>query len=377
MAIVARERRQQFSNIHLGFIVDQLLARVPGGTARYTRELGAALARTAGPRDAVSGWCSWAADVGDAEIEGVEGPHRLALPRPALARAWAAGAGPAPRNADIVHAPTLLAPPRRRKPLVVTIHDAVPWTHPHTLTAHGASWHRTMARRAERADAIVVPTQAVADALLLEIRPQRIVVVGGGPTDVLTVEPDDADARRRRMGLEGDYAIAIGTAEPRKGLDVALDAWRQVEGLRLAVAGPTGWGEVDLAAETSARGVADRVTLLGKVDDLDLAAALHGATLMIAPSRAEGFGLPVLEALSAGVPVVLSDDAAQQEVADGSGLVVPIGDADALSTAVLALAADPARRHALSAAGLQRAASFSWDASAATLWSLYRELLGR
>ena len=94
------------------------------------------------------------------------GPVRLALPRRPLIAAWQQGRGPRPGDCDLVHAPTLLAPPRGRRPLVVTIHDAVPWTHPTTLTPRGVDWHRAMAARVARtADAVVVPTQAVADVL--------------------------------------------------------------------------------------------------------------------------------------------------------------------------------------------------------------------
>ena len=374
MSIVAKSRRPRFTNIHLGFIVDQCFARVPGGTARYTRELGAALARTSGPRDQVTGWCGWSADLSPGAIDGMLGPHRLALPRVALARAWAAGAGPVPRNCDVVHAPTLLAPPRRRRPLVVTIHDAVPWTHPETLTAHGGDWHRTMARRAQRADAIVVPTRAVADALGSVISPRRIEVVALGPTEALLIAPADAGARRASLALPAEYAIVVATAEPRKGLDVALDAWAESSPLPLAVVGPRGWGEFDLSAEVKRRGLSSAVLPLGQLDDVDLAAALHGATMMVAPSRAEGFGLPVLEAMAAGIPVVLSDDPAQVEVAGGSGVVVPIGDASALAAAVAHLYASPEARAAGSTGGLARAKAFSWDGAATSLWALYREL---
>lgn len=380
MAIVPRSpgRTLRFTNLQVGYLVDQCFAKVPGGTARYTRELGAALARTSGPQDSVVGWCSWVSDVSAGVIPGVGGPHRLAMPRPALARSWAKGAGPGPRNADVVHAPTIMAPPRRRRPLVVTIHDAVPWTHPETLTAHGVSWHKEMAVRAERADAIAVPTQAVADALLEHLKPKRVVVVGGAPAEGLLTEPADAAARRKALGLPADYALFVGTAEPRKGLDVALNAWLSaMPALPLAIVGPKGWGDLDLQAEVASRGMGSQILLLGQLGEQDLASVLHGSTVFVAPSLAEGFGLPLLEAMAAGVPAVLSADPAQVEVAGGAGVVVPIGDPDALGSAVSSLLSDSAalRRHA--AAGLERAKAFSWDTSAAGLWSLYRELASK
>ena len=134
--------------MRVAFLVEQLLAPVPGGTGRYSAELGAALVRTATAGDEVTGWAAWHRAVGPAVVAGVRGPRRLPLPRRALTLAWERGLGPAPRDADLVHAPTPLFPPPRHRPLVVTIHDTVPWTHPDTLTPRGAVWHRAMAERA-------------------------------------------------------------------------------------------------------------------------------------------------------------------------------------------------------------------------------------
>jgi glycosyltransferase involved in cell wall biosynthesis len=138
--------------VRVAIVAEQLLAPVPGGVGRYTRELSAALARSAGPDDVVSGWVAWHRNAAAAVLPGVLGPRRLALPRRALAAAWERGLGPAPRGADIVHAPSPLFPPQRAAPQVVSIHDTVPWTHPETLTPRGARWHRAMAERANAAD---------------------------------------------------------------------------------------------------------------------------------------------------------------------------------------------------------------------------------
>src|SRR5262249_37929274 len=136
-------------------LLEQCLAPVPGGTGRHSRELAAALAATAPPGWEVAGWTAYHQDIAAARVPAVDGPHRLPLPRRALVAAWERRAGPAPRG-DVVHAPTLLVPPRRGRPLVVTIHDAVPWTHPRTLTPRGVAWHRRMAEYAARvADRIV------------------------------------------------------------------------------------------------------------------------------------------------------------------------------------------------------------------------------
>jgi len=358
----------------VSIVLEQLLSRVPGGTGRYMRELAAALAATA-PEDArVRGWTAWHRDVATAQIAGVAGPRRLPLGARALAEAWRRGVGPVPTG-DVLHAPTLLAPPAAqgwarggRRPLVVTIHDAVPWTHPETLTPRGARWHRDMGDRVARdADAVLVPTHAVAEELARHLPLRRVEVVGEGVSSSVRTVPADADERAARLQLPPDgYALVVGTLEPRKGLDVALAAARlaQWRALPLLVAGPRGWGDVELPANGS-------VQLLGRVTDPDLAVAYSRASVVLVPSRAEGFGLPALEAMAHGVPVVVSEVPALVEVAGGAAVVVPCGDAEALASGV---AAALTRRAELSAAGLERVTSFTWDAAARACWELYARL---
>jgi glycosyltransferase involved in cell wall biosynthesis len=309
---------------------------------------------------------------------------RLPLPRRALAAAWQRGAGPSPTGADVVHAPTLLVPPKRRGvALVVTIHDAVPWTHPQTLTPHGVRWHTEMGQRAARqADAVVVPTRAVAEAVRahLRISDDRLHVVGEGVADAVRRLPPDADARAARMGLPTEgYLLTLATLEPRKGLDTALAALREpgCPELPLLHVGPNGWGGLDLAGEAARLGVAGgRFRCLGRIDDADLAVVLSRASLLLAPSRSEGFGLPVLEAMAHGVPAIVSDVPALVEVGGDGVVVVPVGDPAALAAAAAAVLGDPERRGRLSAAGRARAADFTWNEAARACWSLYRQRSG-
>jgi glycosyltransferase involved in cell wall biosynthesis len=279
---------------------------------------------------------------------------------------------------DVVHAPTPLFPPRRGRPLVVTVHDAVPWTHPETLTPRGARWHRAVIERAARtADAIVVPTAAVAEELGRHLALRRPpVVVGEGVSGALA-QPPDAAQRAAALGLpEVDYAVTLATIEPRKGLDVLLAAMadRRAPEIPLLVVGQPGWGGVDLPQRATDLGIAPRVRLLGRLSDADLAVVLGGAAVLVAPSRAEGFGLPVLEAMAAGVPVVSSDAPALVEVGGGATVTVPVGDSRALAEALAEVVGSPALRARLASAGMQRAADFSWAATARALWELYGRL---
>jgi glycosyltransferase involved in cell wall biosynthesis len=329
----------------------------------------------------VSGWTAWHRETAAARVAGVHGLRRLPLPRRPLVAAWERAAVPRPRRVDVVHAPTLLAPLDGPVPVVVTVHDAVPWTHPETLTPRGVRWHLRMAERAaETAAAIVVPTKAVARELTLYL-PTRcpVVVIGEGVSGRLAL-PDDHAARRNAYDVgSGGYLLTTATLEPRKGLDVLLSALA-VPGaphLPLVVAGPRGWGDVDLPRLAAQVGLpASRVRAVGRVPDADLAALLHGASVLVVPSRAEGFGLPVLEGMAAGVPVVTSDAAALVEVGGGATAVVPVGDAAALAAALARVASDENVRRDMIRRGRERARDFSWSKAADRLWQLYRGLPG-
>jgi glycosyltransferase involved in cell wall biosynthesis len=360
-------------------IVEQCLAPVPGGTGRYTVEVGRAVAAAAPAGATVTGWTAWHRDPARARLPGVGGPRRLPLPRRLLTVAWEHRLGPAPARADVVHAPTLLVPPKRGRPLVVTLHDAVPWTHPETLTPRGVAWHRRMADHAAReADRIIVPTQAVADDLsrVLDLG-DRVTVVGEGVSAALRL-PADAAQRADRLRLPTDgYLMSLATLEPRKGLDVLIDALAHpgAPDLPLVVVGQPGWGGVDPARQAERAGIdPGRIRVLGRLDDTDLAVALAGATALVVPSRAEGFGLPVVEAMSVGTAVVSSDAPALVEVGGGATVVVRREDPAALAAALHDVAADEGLRQRLVAAGRDRAASYRWDTAAEQLWKLYTDL---
>jgi glycosyltransferase involved in cell wall biosynthesis len=366
-------------------LLEQLFAPVPGGTGRYSRELAAALATTAPAGWTVGSAVAWRADPTPAIIPGVEGPHLLPLPRQALIAAWdwdirGWGVGLWP-GGDAVHAPTPLAPPgpRRGCELVVTVHDTVPWTHPEGLTRRGAGWHRRMvARAARRADALVVPTAAVARDLSRRVPcPARVHVVGEGVTAAVLRLPVQAAEIALRLGLPPRYVLALGTLEPRKGIDTLLAALAapHAPDLPVVLVGQPGWGRLDPAALARQCGLDPaRVHPLGATTDEELAVVLHGAAVLAAPSRAEGFGLPVLEAMAAGVPVVHSDVPALVEVAGGAGVTVPRNDANALAAALRAVLSDPATAQAMSAAGRRRAEQFSWERTARQVWSVHTGL---
>lgn len=367
-------------------IADQLFAPVPGGTGRYTAELLRALARTVPDAWTVTSVVCRRPDVSEATIKGVNGPRILWVPRRTLAAAWQAGVPYWP-GGDAVHAPTPFAPPRKPRSgryskgtLAVTVHDTVPWSHPQTLTKRGVNWHKSMVSRAmRRADVVVVPTQSVADELA-ELVPgdTTVRVIPHGAAEVFTAA-EDAQLRVdvAHLDLPDRYVLAVGTLEPRKGLDVLIEAMSHLHQSTenapdLLLVGQPGWGGLNPAALASQHGLrSGAVRVLGRLPDLELAAVLRRAAVLAAPSHAEGFGLPVLEAMAAGVPVVHSDAPALVEVAARAGVSVPRGNARALSDALRDVVGDPLWSAKLAAAGRKRAAEFSWLSAAESMWRLH------
>jgi glycosyltransferase involved in cell wall biosynthesis len=376
----------------LRVIVDQILAPVPGGIGRYTEELTRELIATAPGGCHVEGIVSSSpqADYDRllALLPGLGTLHKSALARREMMAAWQHGFTRVP-GTGMLHSPSLLAPLSRHDRLnnqasqvVVTIHDDVPWSHPETLTSRGVAWHKSLANRAYRyADAIVVPTHAVA-AQLAEIYDfgERVRVIEGAVSSKLRV-PADADARAERLGLPERYLLSVGTLEPRKGLEPLIRSLAHPDAtdLPLLVVGPGGWGDVDVAGVAADAGLAeDRVRTLGYLDDDDLSVVLDRATVFVFPSLAEGFGLPVLEAFSFGTPVVHSDDPAVMEVSAGAGLSVELADQgtypERLAQAVASVVNDPELAAELGTKGKDRAGLFSWRTSAEKVWQLHADL---
>lgn len=350
----------------VSLVLEQCLAPVPGGTGRYSRELALALARTAPDGAQVAGATAWHRT--PLVLPGLP-VRRLPLPRRALVAAWERGTGPRVAG-QVVHAPTPLQPPARRTSrLVVTVHDAVPYTHPETLTPRGARWHRAMIERAVAdADLVVVDTQAVADELARFVPLRDALVVSPGVSAALDLPPD-ADERAARLGLPERFLLTVSTLEPRKGLAELVTALRELPGLPLLCVGQPGWGGVAVEDLAAAAGVDVRV--LGRVPDEDLAVLLRSAAALVVPSRSEGFGLPLLEGMAAGTPVLTSDAPALVEVGAGAALAVPLPD---LVDGLRQITEDEPLRARLRQEGPRRAAAFTWDGAGQALWRAYAGL---
>jgi glycosyltransferase involved in cell wall biosynthesis len=221
------------------------------------------------------------------------------------------------------------------------------------------------------AGAVITPTHAVAAEVAdtYRIGADRVVVthLGVDSSWFETAPPTPPE-------LPKEYILAVGTLEPRKGLDVLLTAYRALlanspDRPPLVLVGPPGWGP----ALSTAGVPADRVIRPGYVDGPTLRGIVAGATVLAFPSRYEGFGLPPLEALAAGTPVVASDLPATREVLGGHARLVPPADADALAAALHSVIADPPTAEARHLAR-EHAATFGWRRCAEQTAAVYRDL---
>ncbi|MCW2621010.1 MAG: glycosyl transferase group 1, partial [Frankiales bacterium] len=237
---------------------------------------------------------------------------------------WVVGAG-----ADVFHATNFRLPPLRHTAGVVTVHDLSFLLHPGTVTPDVLRFRVDVPRSVARARAIVTDAASVRQELVehLGIDPRRVhsVPLGVGP-EWLTTPVPSAD-ELRSAGLPPRYLLFVGTAEPRKDLATLLAAHRSLpDAPPVVLAGPAGWGARPAGAEHAVR--------LGFVSEATLRTAVAGATALVLPSRYEGFGLPVLEALACGTPVVCSDLPPLREVAGDQAAYAPAGDPDAFAAAL-------------------------------------------
>ena len=376
----------------LRVIVDDVIAPGSAGVGRYAEELTRELIRTAPRGSTVSGIVSASPEPQYEELEqrlpGLRSLYKSPLARRELQAAWQHGFTRLP-GSGMVHATSLLAPLHKHdrvanpgEQTVVTIHDAIAWTRPELLPSRYASWCRGMGKRAERyADAVVVPTHAVADELADHLAfGGRVRVIGGAPASDLLPVPDAA-RRRREHGMPPEYVLSIAGWEPRKGLEPLIRglAVKSTGDIPLIIVGAGAAVEPELREIAKTADVApERIRSCDRLSPEDLSAIIEGATIVVQPSLEEGFGLAMIEAFAFGRPVVLSDSPALVEVAAGAGLVVPREDADGfprrLGEAIGGLLEDDAQRAALGVAGTDRSHAFSWRDAAEKVWQLHADL---
>jgi glycosyltransferase involved in cell wall biosynthesis len=259
-------------------------------------------------------------------------------------------------RAEILHCPTFRAPVRSRVPVVVTVHDVGVLREPTYFRQWSATYGRALVPRVLRSAARVIAVSEFTAAELVE--------VAGVPEERVRVIPNASGAPFSPEGVaaEGEYALAVGTLEPRKNLRRVAEAAGRAK-VELRVVGAPGWGGVEVGG--------DGVRWLGEVADEELARLYRGALCLVYASLYEGFGLPVLEAMRCGTPVVTSEGSAMAEVADGAAELVDPRDPDSITSGIERAIA---RRDELRARGLERARRYTWEATAEATAAVYREL---
>ncbi len=291
---------------------------------------------------------------------------------------------------DILHDPCGIAPffgrwPERTR-RIVTVHDAIPLRHPEyqpwmTRLVFG----QFLPRAKNRTDRLITVSDNARDDLVshLGYLPEQVAVTYPGvrlpSSEQLEQWREEIDAVRGKWGISRDYFLFVSAVSPRKNVPRLLEAFSQVNELMpntsLILAGPT---TPEISAIIQRMGIAGKsVFTLGYVDELDLHRLYTNARAVVYPSLYEGFGLPALEAMAHGTPIISSNTSSLPEVVGEAGWLIDPTDSHALARAMVEVLRDPDARKSALTQGRQRAANFSWEATASAAWDVYQRVLNR
>ncbi len=304
--------------------------------------------------------------------------HRAKVPFPAD---WLSG------PVDLYHSPDFVLPPLRHARGILTVHDLAFLMRPECADARLRTYlEEVVPRSVQRADFIIADSENTRNDLvvLLGVNPHAVSVVPGGVEDRFAPVTDEAalQAVRERVGVGGaPFILAIGVIEPRKNLNRLMDAFallkeRQVgpPELKLVLAGGQGWLVEGILQHHEKSPVRDEILMPGFVSDEMLPALYSAAALFAFPSLYEGFGLPVLEAMACGTPVVASRASCVPEVAEGASIMIDPDDTEELASALEQALCNPELRTQLIDKGLERARQYTWEHAATSLLEVYRRV---
>jgi glycosyltransferase involved in cell wall biosynthesis len=306
--------------------------------------------------------------------------HRLQVPLPAD---WLTG------PIDLFHSPDFVLPPVRAARSILTVHDLAFLLYPECADASLRAYlEKTVPRSVQRADYVVADSENTRNDVicLLGVPPERVTVVPGGVDPVFkpVTDPARLAAFRRTLGLDPvtPYILFIGVIEPRKNLMGLIEAFDILKARRslphkLVVAGRRGWLSEATMERAERSPYRSEIIFPGFIPEEELPTLYSAAEAFAFPSHYEGFGLPVLEAMACGTPVVASRASSLPEVVGDAGMQVDPDDSERLASALELLALNPEMRADFRERGIARAAGFTWDAAAQVMLDVYHKVAGR
>jgi glycosyltransferase involved in cell wall biosynthesis len=299
--------------------------------------------------------------------------HRFYLPMPVE---WFAG------QLDLFHSPNFILPPTQGAKTLLTVHDLSFIRHPQGAVASLRNWlNQVVPRSLARADHILADSESTKKDLteIFNINPEDITVVGAGVEErfqpVTAAASLAAVQQRYHLPPSEKFVLGLGTLEPRKNFTGLIAAFSQSpvrETHHLVIAGGKGWLYDDIFTAARTSPATDRIHLIGFVADADLPALYSLADIFAYPSHYEGFGIPVIEAMACGVPVVCANNSCLPEVAGQSAVQVMATDTVALAEALNRLATDSMLREQAIREGFRQASKFNWHAAAERLLNVYQ-----
>lgn len=310
-------------------------------------------------------------------------PSRLPTINPRIRIPWEQLAAPPLlrlNGTHVFHGVLNVAPLFCPVPSVITIHDLSIFSFPQTFRCHNRmylTWStRASARRAARILTVSEYTKQEVVRLLC-IPPERVVVTHNACDQRFAPpSPDDLAVFRQHHVLPKQFILYVGTLEPRKNIPTLLEAYAQIAAYTdapLIIGGGKGWMYDPIFAKAQSLGLADRIHFIGFIPSEDLPLWYAAATVFAFPSLFEGFGMPILEAMACGTPIVTTSSSSLPEVAGDAGLIVPPTDAEALGHALLQVLKNPTLHEDLRTRGLRQAQRFSWPETAERTLQAYHD----
>jgi glycosyltransferase involved in cell wall biosynthesis len=287
---------------------------------------------------------------------------------------------------ELFHSPDFVLPPTGRTPSILTVHDLSFLRVPEFFVEGFREYlEGAVVRAVKKAAHILADSESTRRDLeaLLDVNPERVTVIYPGVDEGFepVLAPEDLQRVRKRYALPARFLMGLSTLQPRKNFEGLIEAFGRLleletdsdltAELELVVVGGEGWMFESIREKVASRGLSERVHFLGRVTDADLPAIYTLAEAFVFPSWYEGFGIPVIEAMACGTPVVASDNSSLPEAAGEAGMLVGAGDTGALVQALMQVLANSDLRAQMIESGFNQAKNFSWNESALRLLGVY------